>query len=116
MKKEITADSDLIAYCGLYCGACPRYLKGKCAGCRESDKLSWCKIRNCNEENGFHNCGDCTLMNFSDCKLNHNFMSRFFSLIFNSDRDACVARIKAVGKEDYAEEMAKRGSQTIPRK
>jgi hypothetical protein len=27
--KEIVADSKLVAYCGLYCGACKSYLKEK---------------------------------------------------------------------------------------
>jgi deoxyhypusine synthase len=58
MKEKIAADPEFIAYCGLYCGACPRFLKGKCSGCRKSETLSWCKIRNCNENNNYHTCAD----------------------------------------------------------
>jgi len=32
MGREVNMDRDLIAYCGLYCGACGKYIKGKCAG------------------------------------------------------------------------------------
>jgi len=116
MKEKIRADRNRIAYCGLYCGACPRFLKGKCTGCRENEKLSWCKIRTCNRENGFHSCGACSLMEFRDCRLNHNLISKFFGLVFNSDRDACVAKIKEIGEEAFASEMARRGSQTIKRR
>ncbi len=28
--KEIVQNTDLIAYCGLYCGACKSYLMEKC--------------------------------------------------------------------------------------
>lgn len=114
--KEITADKNLIAHCGLYCGACPRYLKGKCAGCRENEKLTWCKIKTCNKENGYHSCADCKLMEFEKCRLNHNFMSKLFALILGSDRDACIARIKEVGHETFAMEMTQLGSHTIKRK
>ena len=114
--NEIKADKDLIAYCGLYCGACPRYLKGKCGGCREDEKLAWCKIRSCNTEHSFHSCADCSLMAFEDCKLNHNFMSKFFAFVFGSDRDACVERIKKIGSEPFAQEMAKIGCHTIKRR
>ena len=114
--NEIKTDKDLIAYCGLYCGACPRYLKGKCSGCRENAKLSWCKIRTCNAEHGSHSCAECGLMKFEDCKLNHNAMSKFFAVVFGSDRDACVARIKEVGPEVFAGEMAALGCHTIKRK
>jgi len=31
--KEIIADEKLVAKCGLYCGACGAYLKGRCPGC-----------------------------------------------------------------------------------
>jgi hypothetical protein len=31
--KAIVADAGLVAYCGLYCGACKAYLKEKYPGC-----------------------------------------------------------------------------------
>ena len=32
--KNIKADKAMIAVCGLYCGACRKYLMDKCPGCR----------------------------------------------------------------------------------
>lgn len=34
-----------VAYCGLYCGACQSYTKGKCPGCDANEKATWCEIR-----------------------------------------------------------------------
>ena len=44
---SIAVNADLVASCGLYCGACRAHLAGKCAGCRENAKATWCKIRSC---------------------------------------------------------------------
>ena len=43
----IQVNTDLVAHCGLYCGACKSYLNGKCKGCHENSKAAWCKIRSC---------------------------------------------------------------------
>lgn len=45
-KKTITASTDHIAACGLYCGACRKYLNDKCPGCRQNDRATWCKSDN----------------------------------------------------------------------
>ncbi len=36
MMEKIERDEKLVAYCGFYCGACPKYKTGKhnCQGCR----------------------------------------------------------------------------------
>jgi ribosomal protein L37E len=60
-----------VAYCGLYCGACPLYLKSIaetdpakqiCLGCT-SDKLAEhcqkCAIKDCAKEKGIEACGQC---------------------------------------------------------
>lgn len=114
MEKQIEADSELIARCGLYCGACRKYLSGKCVGCRENKKLTWCKIRSCSTSMGYHSCADCT-KDVRECKTYSNFISKVFGLIFSSDRSACIARIREVGKDAYAQEMAAKRMQTIKR-
>ncbi|HVP56612.1 MAG TPA: DUF3795 domain-containing protein [bacterium] len=77
------SDLSLLAYCGLYCGACSfkiafleserghllsmpaKYDKYKsarlenCPGCRANDQDSGCKIRNCAKERKLAHCGDC---------------------------------------------------------
>jgi len=114
--KAITADKNLVAFCGLYCGACKAYLKEKCPGCRESAKRSWCKVRACCTEHGFATCADCK--EYADpvgCRKFNNFISKVFALLFRSDRRACVLRVRAVGCEAFAAEMASKGLQSLRR-
>jgi hypothetical protein len=112
--KEIVADPNLVAYCGLYCGACQKYLKGKCPGCRENEKATWCQVRACCMEHGYVTCADCTIMNdVADCKAYNNFMARLFGFIFRSDRPACIRLIQAHGVEAFAAEMAEKQIMSI---
>jgi len=55
IMREIVKDKEMVAYCGLYCGACPQYLKEKCEGCMKNVKATWCKIRKCCIKNNFVN-------------------------------------------------------------
>lgn len=114
METNIRADRELIAYCGLYCGACRKYVAGKCLGCRKNEKAQWCKIRICCMNNHYSSCADCK-MNPHDCKKFNNFFSKLFALIFKSDREACVRRIRAIGEDKYAQEMIEKGQMTIKR-
>ncbi len=114
--KPIVADTDLIAFCGLYCGACKRQLRDKCPGCAGNDKASWCKVRSCCLEHGYRSCADCTVVDdVADCAKLNGFMAKVFAVIFRSDRNACLARIREGGYEAFAEHMAEQGLQTIPR-
>jgi hypothetical protein len=109
-------DSKLVAFCGLYCGECGQYKRGRCPGCAENEKAGWCTIRTCCQENGYATCAACTqFAHVSDCRKFDNFMSRIFGLIFRSDRPANIAHIKEVGLETYANEMATRGRQSLRR-
>ena len=121
--KEITIDAKMVAACGLYCGACKKYRMGKCPGCHENEKASWCKIRKCCMEKGFHTCAECErlrvgerssgMMDVKDCRLHNNFVSKFFAFVFRSDRPACIRYIRENGEQAFAEEMTKRGEQTM---
>jgi len=115
-QKEIVADKSLIAFCGLYCGACHSYLKGKCSGCKENLKATWCKTRQCCMESNFQSCADCKSVDPMQCKKFNTFVSRVFGFMLNSDRMACIDRIKKVGYDDFAAEMTKSKSQTIKRR
>ena len=56
--KQINKDENLIAHCGLYCGACPSFISGKCDGCRGNSAKSAIvykqgKVKPCCVDNGF---------------------------------------------------------------
>ncbi len=105
--KEIVPNKELVSYCGLYCGACKKYLNEKCPGCHENSKASWCKIRVCCMQSGYLSCADCKeFTNPADCKKFNNFMSKLFSLIFKSDRAGCIEQIRNIGIEGHAIKMA----------
>lgn len=114
-REPVAADPRLIAACGLYCGACRRYLRGSCPGCRANAKASWCGIRTCVRKNGFHTCADCTT-EVTGCGTYSNFMAKVFAWLFNSDRPACIRMIKERGERAYAAKMATEKCQTIKRK
>lgn len=113
---EIQNDPTLVAFCGLYCGACGRHVKGACPGCAGNVKATWCRIRACCMTNGYTTCADCR--DFSDataCKTYNNFIGRVFGFIFRSNRPACIRRIKEVGVEQFAGEMTERKRHSLPR-
>lgn len=114
--KDIVSDHKFVAYCGLYCGACKKYLNDKCPGCHDNEKASWCKIRSCCKENQYVSCADCgEYPDPNDCKKFNNFMSKIFGMIFKSNRAECIQKIKGLGVEDYAKYMAKQELQSIKR-
>jgi len=114
--KPIVADKNLIAYCGLYCGACRAYLKGSCVGCRENKKATWCKIRTCCEENGFASCADCKSVELMECPKYNTFISRLIGVLLNSDRSACIKMIREKGYDEFAVAMTEYKRQSIRRK
>ncbi len=65
-------------------------------------------------EHGYASCAECK--EFSDpmsCKKFNNFISKFFALIFRSDRAACIAMIREKGYEGFAKYMAENGLQSV---
>ncbi|HVZ79213.1 MAG TPA: DUF3795 domain-containing protein [bacterium] len=114
--RSIVAEPALVACCGLYCGACPSYLNGKCEGCRKSRKNGWCAVKKCVEASGIRTCAECARYpDPAQCKKFNNFISKVMGFVLNSNRAACVAEIKRVGPKVFAEEMAERRRRTMPR-
>lgn len=114
--REIRADAKLVAYCGLYCGACRKYLKEKCPGCHQNEKATWCTVRSCCMEKKIASCAECT--EFPDprgCKKFNNSFSKLMGLVFRSDRPACIACLKEMGPVAYAAQMALAKRQAIRR-
>ncbi|MCU0663271.1 MAG: DUF3795 domain-containing protein [Myxococcota bacterium] len=115
--KPISADKNLVAHCGLYCGACRAYLNSRCPGCHENAKASWCKVKACCAEHGYSTCVDCR--EFADPKLCGKFsnvFSKVFGVLFNSNRAACIEKIRTTGLEEYAVFMAEKKRPSLPRR
>jgi hypothetical protein len=105
--REVTADAGLVASCGLFCGACGAYLKGKCEGCVKSEQRSWCKVRACCQDKAIATCAECDdFTDPADCGKFNNLISKIFGLIFRSDRPACIREIRNTGLAAYAVKMA----------
>ncbi len=112
--NQVNFDKNLIAYCGLYCGSCKKYLLEKCPGCRENESATWCKIRKCGIENKYFTCVDCgDFKDVKECKKYNNFIAKIFAIIFRSNRPACIDAIREMGPDAYAEEMASKGKMVI---
>ena len=112
--KEIISNPQIVAYCGLYCGACRSYLRDKCPGCHNNMKAGWCKIKVCCEESQYQTCADCK--EYDDprnCSKFSNLMSKLFALIFRSDRAACIDNIREFGIQSYADKMSELKQQAI---
>jgi hypothetical protein len=112
--KDIVADTGLVGYCGLYCGACGSYLRDRCRGCHENEKAKWCKVRACCREQGYLSCADCkTIADPADCKKFNNFISKTIGFVLRSDRRACIMQIREHGLKVHADDMALHKRQTI---
>lgn len=110
--KNIESDKQLIASCGLYCGACRKFLSEKCPGCHLNEKASWCGIRTCVHQQGFHSCAEC-IKDVTGCKTYSNFIGKIFAFLFRSDRPAFIRYIREHGEEAFADEMTRRKCQTM---
>ena len=115
--KQLVRSEALVARCGLYCGACSRYLNNKCPGCEGNKKAAWCKIRTCCNENGFSTCAECDIVeNVADCKKRNHPVSKLFAFVFNSDRHANITYIQQHGKQAFADVMVDIQRPSIPRR
>jgi hypothetical protein len=114
--RALVANTDNIACCGLYCGACKKFLRDKCPGCKKNDKAKWCTVRTCCLQHGYHSCADCNeVSDLSECKKLNNFIAWVFGLVFRSDRNACLHCIRQDGYEAFAERMTRDRRMALPR-
>lgn len=60
----------LLGKCGFYCGACPTYRQGSCAGCMAEHAPGDCFTRDCVLQKGLSFCGACDGFPCSEL-LNH---------------------------------------------
>jgi hypothetical protein len=110
--NQMPTNTALISYCGFYCGACHKYTKGECTGCKgDSPKYAVgykaCKVRPCNLENGYSTCADCKKFDsVKDCKIYNPFMIRFGQFITRTSRRKGIEMIKEKGETAFVEFMA----------
>ena len=116
MPPPVESNHRLIAACGLYCPACGVHRKGRCAGCADNVKATWCKLRSCCAGKHIANCAGCGEHSEPrECRKFHNWISRVIGFILRSDRRACIMRIREAGPEAFAAEMAAKGAHSIRR-
>jgi len=112
-------NSNLVSFCGFYCGACPTFLKGKCEGCKgDSIKCAIgykaCKVRPCCIENKYSSCADCKEYDtVKDCKLYNPFLINIFQFLLKSSRRKGIEMIKEKGELEFAQFMADKSWVTI---
>ena len=58
-------------------------------------------------------CGACKKYRMGKCTGCHENEKEIFAFVFRSDRPACIRYIRENGEQAFAEEMTKRGEQTI---
>lgn len=113
---EVLANPHLVAACGLYCGACGAYRRGRCPGCRGNEKATWCQVRTCCRTAGIDTCAQCaTISDPAECGKYSNPIARLFGWLFRSDRRACILQIRQQGLAGHAEMMAAQGRHSIRR-
>ena len=113
---EIIQNEEMIAYCGLYCGSCSKYLKGKCPGCKENEKAAWCKIRQCCRDTDRRSCAECKdFAEVKECKKYDNTIARVIEFVSRTDRSGCISFICQNGYSDFAREMTKKGKMSMPK-
>lgn len=108
--------TDNLAFCGLYCGNCGKFKKGKCPGCQKNKKASWCKIRKCCLEHDYSTCANCMEKTPRQCKNYNNIFAKFFEVVFKSDRKGAIEYIKEHGAISYISLMEEKDSMVLKKK
>ena len=107
MTKQLLADEKLISYCGFYCGACPKYQKGQCSGCKGdapdcAKGYSACKVRPCCLDNGYSSCADCQKYeSVRECKDYNPLMIRFGQFVSRTNRRKGIEMIREKGTTEF---------------
>ena len=125
MEEKTTNQTDssiqlgLISYCGFYCGACPKYLKADCQGCKgDSPKCAVgfkaCKVRPSCIAKGISSCADCDeYSSVKDCARYNPFMIRFGQFITRTNRRKGIEMIKERGEYEFVKYMVDKNWVTI---
>lgn len=104
-------NTNLVSYCGFYCGACPSFIKEKCKGCKGDHPkcavgYKGCKVRACCIENEYSSCANCKKYDtVKECKIYNPFMIRIGQFITQTNRRKGIEMIKEKGEPEFAEYM-----------
>ena len=119
MKTGHLPDINLISYCGLYCGACPKYTNKQCLGCKGDEPecavgYKACKVRPCCISNNFSSCADCKkYKTLKSCKIYNPLLVRFGQFITRTNRRKGIELIQEKGEEGFLAYMSERNWITI---
>ncbi|UYP47030.1 hypothetical protein NEF87_003315 [Candidatus Lokiarchaeum ossiferum] len=97
-------DSNIIGYCGVFCGGCPSYHVGNCHGCRSVDtnqkRISkWkCRKRLCCLEKDIYSCGDCSEL--IGCRLRKPLIKSYLKK-YNLNLDQNAQNLALKGNEEW---------------
>lgn len=101
--NQIKGDESLISYCGFYCGACPKFRKGECKGCKGDEPgcalgFTSCRVRPCCTGKGYSSCADCQEYDsVRDCHDYNPVMIRIGQFITRTSRRKGIELIKEKG-------------------
>ncbi len=102
-----------VAYCGVYCGACPSF-QISCEGCRseapQKRKSKWsCKIRVCckKKKNSCYQCKEFPCKKYKKLCDSHPGDSKFE---YRHELPANMRRLKKIGLSKWSKEQEKRWS------
>ena len=116
---QINKDENLISYCGFYCGACPKFIKGECKGCKgdmPDCALGYkpCKVRPCCIDHQYDSCADCQKYDsVRDCRDYNPLMIRIGQFITQTNRRKGIELIKEQGKTAFLKIMIDRNWVTV---
>ncbi len=104
-------NSDVISYCGVFCGGCPSYHVGTCHGCRseivKQKRISkWkCRKRLCCLEKKYYSCGDCP--DPKGCKIRKPLIKSYLTK-YNIDLDQNAQNLSSLGPKDWLREQIRK--------
>ncbi|QGY46040.1 hypothetical protein GM418_20925 [Maribellus comscasis] len=122
MKTNNQPDIALISYCGFYCGACPKYIKKECSGCKGDASdcavgYKTCKVRPCCIKSGFDSCASCDkYKTIKNCKIYNPLLVRFGQFITQTSRRKGIEMIKEKGESEFIRFMMDKNWVTIKTK
>lgn len=112
-------NTNLVSYCGFYCGACPKYIKNQCEGCKgESVKCGIgykaCKVRTCCIEKQISTCAECNEYDsVKNCTIYNPFMIKVGQFLTRTRRRKGIEMIKKNGENEFLNFMMENKQVTI---